>query len=183
MFIICGKSASGKDTLSQELISRGYKRVVTYTTRPLREGEVNGETYHFITNERFQEMLENHEFVEHNVFHTEFGDWYYGSAIRDYIDEPNRFVILTPSGIRKIKSKLEFMPHVIYLFANLAAIQRRLKIRSDNPEEAKRRIEADINDFKGFEQEADRIVYNNDDDISAVADKVEQFLKVKEHRI
>lgn len=183
MFIICGKSASGKDTLSQELISRGYKRVVTYTTRPPRDGEVDGETYHFITNAQFQEMLKNHEFAEYNVFHTEFGDWYYGSAIKDYVDEPDRFIILTPSGIREVKEELEFMPHVIYLFANLSAIQRRLKLRGDNPDEAKRRIEADISDFKGFEQETDRIIYNNDDNIVAVADKLEQFLKVKENRI
>ena len=128
-------------------------------------------------------MLENHEFAEHNVFHTEFGDWYYGSAIKDYIDEPGRFIILTPSGIRAVKEELEFMPHVIYLFANLMTIQHRLKSRGDNPDEAKRRIEADINDFKGFEQETDRILYNNDDNIAAVADKLEQFLKVKEHKI
>lgn len=183
MFIIVGKSASGKDTLSQELISRGYKRVVTYTTRPPREGEINGETYHYITNKQFQTMLENHEFAEHNVFHTEFGDWYYGSALNDYINEPNIFIVLTPSGVENIKQELDFQPHIIYLFANLATIQKRLKHRGDNPDEAKRRIEADIDDFKGFEQKADRIIYNNDSDIKLVADKLEQFLRVKEHRV
>lgn len=183
MFVICGKSASGKDTLAKELIARGYKRVVTYTTRPPRDGEIDGVEYHFISNEQFQEKLENHEFAEYHVYYTEFGDWYYGSATNDYVDDPNLFIILTPSGVRMIKEELDFCPHVIYLFANLAAIQRRLKLRGDNPDEAKRRIETDLNDFKGFETEADRIVYNNDDDIKVVADKVENFLKVKEHRL
>ena len=53
MLLLVGKSASGKDTVKKELIKMGMKAVVTYATRPPRNGEIDGVTYHFITKEEF----------------------------------------------------------------------------------------------------------------------------------
>ena len=65
MLIICGKSASGKDTIKRELISKhGFKGIVTYTTRPPRKGEQDGVDYHFVSNEEFQMMVNSGFFLE-----------------------------------------------------------------------------------------------------------------------
>lgn len=56
MIILCGKSGSGKDTVGKELVDMGYKRVVTYTTRPMRPGELDGHQYHFVSVDKFEEL-------------------------------------------------------------------------------------------------------------------------------
>ena len=55
--ILTGKTCSGKDTIMNELRKRGVRRIVTYTTRPMRYGEADGKTYHFVTDEKFKEMM------------------------------------------------------------------------------------------------------------------------------
>lgn len=54
MLILVGKMGSGKDTIKNELIKLGMKNCCTYTTRPKRLGELDGRTYHFITDEEFE---------------------------------------------------------------------------------------------------------------------------------
>ena len=49
--IIFGKTASGKSRIVNELVKRGYKKIVTTTTRPARKGEVDGIDYKFITDD------------------------------------------------------------------------------------------------------------------------------------
>ena len=90
-----------------------------------------------------------------------------------------KFIILTPEGVRDVRRNTGVDPLVIYLFANIETIRKRLKARGDSPEEAKRRMDQDIKDFNGFQMEADRIIYNSwDYDICGVADKIENFLKM-----
>ena len=49
LLVICGKMCSGKDTIVKRLINKGFKKVVTYTTRPKRRGETDGVDYHYIS--------------------------------------------------------------------------------------------------------------------------------------
>ena len=57
MIVLVGKTCSGKDSIKKELINLGMKNIVTYTTRPLRNGEVNGVDYHFIDIDTFRRGL------------------------------------------------------------------------------------------------------------------------------
>ena len=48
IFCVMGKSATGKDTIFQKLLDKlDLKRIIPYTTRPIRDGEVSGREYHF----------------------------------------------------------------------------------------------------------------------------------------
>lgn len=58
MIVLVGESASGKSSIEKELIALGFNKIVTYTTRPMRKEDVDGETYHFITEEQFNDMIE-----------------------------------------------------------------------------------------------------------------------------
>ena len=82
-------------------------------------------------------------------------------------------IILTPAGYRDVKNKLENENITcIYLYANNATIKERLVKRGDDRKEADRRLAHDYADFKDFEYEADRVVYNkNDEKNSSVVDK------------
>lgn len=85
LFLIVGPSGSGKGTVINELQKSypGFVYPVSYTTRPPREGEVEGEVYHFVSKEKFEEMIEKGEFLEYAVVHS---DNYYGTAKSDYLE-------------------------------------------------------------------------------------------------
>jgi len=71
MVILSGPSGVGKDTLLDRWIEANplVRRVVTYTTRPPREGERDGIDYHFVTERRFQELVREGAFWEHKNVH------------------------------------------------------------------------------------------------------------------
>ena len=182
MLILCGKTASGKDTIVEKLMNYGYKRITTYTTRPMRDGEENGITYHFISEDEFKQNIEEGFFAEYKTYNTESGVWYYGTALEDLKNADDKSVIiLTPAGYRDVKNKLENENITcIYLYANNATLKERLAKRGDDSKEADRRLAHDYADFKDFEYEADRVVYNNyDEKISAVVDKILNIVKSK----
>ena len=61
IFCVIGKSATGKDTVYERLLEDKklpVKRLIPYTTRPIREGETEGETYHFCTEEMVKSLEE-----------------------------------------------------------------------------------------------------------------------------
>lgn len=83
LYIVMGKSASGKDTIYQKLKARKDLQllpVVPYTTRPIRISEKDGETYHFVDEASFHEMEEKGLVIEARTYHTVHGDWIYFTA-------------------------------------------------------------------------------------------------------
>lgn len=181
ILIICGKTASGKDKTVDELVLKhGFKKVITYCTRPMRKGEKQDVTYHYISEEEFRQKIEDGFFAEWKSYDTEFGTWYYGSALEDLENADDKSVIiLTPEGYRDVKRNL---PNknitAIYIYANNATIKIRLMKRKDNEKEADRRLEQDNEDFKGVENEVDKIVYNNyDTDIDDVVNKILEYVR------
>lgn len=181
MIILCliGKSASGKTFVRDKLVKeRGYKSLVTFTSRPPRKNEKQDITYHFISKEDFEQKIEEGFFAEWKKYDTEQGVWYYGTALTDCYDaDDDTVTILTPDGVRDLLA-IEIPMVVIYLYSNLNTIKQRLSIRGDNQKEVERRIEADIKDFKDADTLADRIVYNNlSDDIESVVENVDYLYK------
>lgn len=163
ILVLVGKTASGKDTICNELLERGFKKLVTYTTRPMRSGEVDGVTYHYISKDKFLELLENGFFLEYAYYDVANGErWYYASALEDYKDADDKTVaILNPYGVKRLqKLNIQNITYV-YIYANLSTIRNRLEKRGDNKYEADRRIEADNRDFKDMERDVDKVIYNN----------------------
>ncbi len=78
-----GKSSSGKDSIYKRLRENeelGLKKVTSYTTRPIRDGEVEGEQYHFVSTERAIEMENNGQVMEMRIYNTVHGPWRYFTA-------------------------------------------------------------------------------------------------------
>jgi len=76
LFIVSAPSGAGKTSLVQALVekSEAVGVVVSHTTRPIRDGEVNGVNYHFETRANFEAMIAAGEFVEHaEVFGNLYG--------------------------------------------------------------------------------------------------------------
>ena len=159
MIVLMGKTASGKNLIRDKLVNNyGYKSIVTYTTRPMRPGEIQDVTYHFISDEDFYDKINSNFFAEWKVYQTINGEWYYGSAKQDYAKEG--VIILTPSGVKDIiNSGIDTT--IVLINSSENTIRKGLICRGDDVAEANRRIEADLQDFSNAEMLAD-IIVNND---------------------
>lgn len=179
MLIILGKTASGKDTVLNELVEHGYRKMITYTTRPIRAGEIQDKTYHFISEEKFIDMVSKGLFLEYKSYETVDGTCYYGSLMNDYKKaDDDTVVILNPDGYKDFLEKINLPHKSIYLYSNNNSIKERLIKRGDKKEEAERRLKQDNADFKGIEQLVDKIVYNNEGElIEKIVNVILRYLK------
>ena len=83
LFYIMGKSASGKDTIYQKLLENQnlhLKRLIIYTTRPIRDGEQDGQEYYFVNEEVFQSLKASGKIIEDRGYETVYGLWRYFTA-------------------------------------------------------------------------------------------------------
>lgn len=80
IYVLMGKSATGKDTIYKKIIERAelhLQEVVTYTTRPIRKNETEGVEYHFVDKEFFDKCKEKNNIIEYRMYNTVHGPWYY----------------------------------------------------------------------------------------------------------
>lgn len=101
-------SSAGKDYIQNMLVSDcNFKRIVSYTSRPKRVGEVDGREYHFISDSEMKQMISNNELVEYREYKVASGDtWYYGIAKNTLeealADDFNYVVIVDYKGLKTI---------------------------------------------------------------------------------
>ena len=98
IFYILGKSSTGKDTIYKKLVNRnknGLKNIVMYTTRPMRDGEIDGVTYNYVTEEKYKELEDKNLIIESRVYNTVHGLWRYFTVKDEQIDlEDNNYIII-----------------------------------------------------------------------------------------
>jgi guanylate kinase len=153
--ILVGKAASGKDYLRKRFEGQGFRYAVSYTTRPPRPGEIDGKDYIFISEEKFAEMIEKDEWYEW----VSFNSWKYGTS-RDQFEQDDLF-IMTPGGISHISGEDRKESFIIYLDVDQEKRRKRLEERIMPGDSVERRIIADEEDFKDFNNYDIRIT--NDD--------------------
>ena len=112
MIFLQGPSGVGKDTIMNKLSDK-FSHVVTHTTRPMREGEVNGFSYFFTSTKEFLEGIKNNEFVEYVKI---FADRFYGTK-RQTVEkalEGNKpvLLILDVDGAKNVKKYYKDDPKV-----------------------------------------------------------------------
>ncbi len=159
IFYLIGKSCAGKDSLyniiknDKEL---GLIPVIRYTTRPIRDGETDGVSYHFVDVDGYGSYRDSGKIIEEQVYHTVHGDWIYFTADDGAIDIDNNNylaigVLESFSGTRDYYGKDRVLPLYIELDDG-ERLQRALN-RERLPENGKyaemcRRFLADANDFR-----------------------------------
>ncbi len=83
IFCLLGKSAVGKDHIYRNLLADatlGLIPAVSYTTRPMRRGETDGESYHFISEEELRSLQEDGRIIEKRTYDTMCGLWSYATV-------------------------------------------------------------------------------------------------------
>ena len=114
MIALIAPTACGKDTIKKELIKLGYESVVTTTTRPMRQGEINGISYHFVEDDEFLDMQLNGELAESTFYNTAFGKWYYGCQKKDLENHENKVIIINPDGILSLMRTVDMSDWVVF---------------------------------------------------------------------
>ena len=143
--ILIGKAAAGKDHMRKVLEGRGFIYGTSYTTRPPREGEIDGQDYYFISEKDFKGFADNNYWYEY----VEFNGWFYGTSYDQFMNTCNLFV-MTPKGVEAVNPIHRKNCTIIYLDIPLETRKNRLKERGDLNDKIQRRIDADEIDFKDF---------------------------------
>jgi len=148
--VLVGPMGCGKTSIANELVKNyGYKKIVTYTTRPRRDGEEHGVDYRFINTQEFEYKIRTGFFAEWCSYDASFGHCYYGSAHHSYGGNHKKVIILNPYGVEQLKVSA----FIVYL--NPEKDQKyidRILARGDDPKEIHRRLAADQTSFDLLEK-------------------------------
>ncbi|MCD6527365.1 MAG: guanylate kinase [Desulfuromonas sp.] len=169
LFVISAPSGAGKTTLCKQIIdfSPKLRQSVSFTTRPMRQGEIDGIDYHFVDVERFREMIAADAFVEWAQVH----DNYYGTALQTLrqAGDDGQHVLLDIDfqGAAQLKKCADEAVFIFIAPPSLDELERRLRGRAtDSDDVIIRRIE----NARGELQQArwyDYIVVNDNVDEAA----------------
>ncbi len=131
IFIISGPSGSGKDTLLKELFKKcpDLRFSISSVTRDMREGEVEGEKYNFISRSQFEEMIKTDSLLEYNVY---VGN-YYGTPIKPVLEASaageDIMIEVDVNGAAKICEKLPQAVSIFIMPPSFEELERRLSGR------------------------------------------------------
>jgi len=134
--IFSGSSGVGKNTVINELLKNNsdYSLMPTFTTRSPREGEVEGNPYFFVSNEKFEKMIKKNKFYEYESIH---GKYYYGTP-KKIVDKTKKtkqvflkdIDVLGAINLKKLlKDKLNII--TIYLHIDKETLKNRLEGRGE----------------------------------------------------
>lgn len=172
---LCGKAGSGKDTLLRQVHSDNYHKIVSCTTRPPREGEIDGVNYHFLTIQEFTNKLLNGDMLEA----TEFRNWHYGTLLSTLDTDKINIGVFNPEGIRCLIEDNIVETIVVYVQCSDKIRMLRQLNREQSPDvhEIVRRFGTDEADFFNFEKEFISYYNENENDLvnfQSFLDKIAQ---------
>ena len=154
IYFLIGPSSSGKDYFFKYIKDKyNLNSIILHTTRPIRTGEVDGVTYHFLTTNDFDQLDQNHEFVERRDYDTKYGIWSYATH-KDSIDKSKDYITInTWEGYKKFLDYLgkEQLFPIYFNVEPVIRLERAIarEKREQNPkyDELCRRFLADCKDF------------------------------------
>lgn len=141
LFLITAPSGAGKTTLAQEIEKQMFwKECISHTTRPMRDGEVEGKHYYYITQEEFDEKDASEEFAEKVVY----GDYSYAVSKLEITEKLSNhehvFVIVDFNGFSQMKRLYEDNCVSIFLHMSKEDCLANMLLRGDSVESATKRI-------------------------------------------
>lgn len=185
LIVLSGPSGAGKDALLARLKETGYplEYITTLTTRPQRARERDGIDYHFVSTEKFQEMVQNNELLE---WANVYGNWY--GVPRQPVKEAlgrgrDTIVKVDTQGAATIK---KILPQAVFIFLtppSLAELDKRLsQRRTESPSDLARRLETaqrEIEQLPLF----DYIMISNRDELDQALAQIRAIITAEKCRV
>lgn len=174
LFLIAGHSGSGKTSVMREVMSN---ELVSFTTRPMRQGEIDGKTYHYITLDEFYDLKNSGELVEE----VEYDGNFYGISKGEFenkLKKDNAFCIVDIYGVEQFK-KIYDNCVTIFIYTTYENTRERLVDRGDSDQDIDSRLLTYDEEMsnKGL---FDYVVKNNDGQFNKT---VEIFKKIIESEV
>jgi guanylate kinase len=184
LVVISGPSGVGKDVTLKRMKELGapFHFLVTNTTRPRRPGEVEGVDYRFITPGEFNLKLGRGEFLEHaEVYGYQYGNS--KSEIEMSLAQGHDVILrIDVQGSETIRRKVEGAV-LIFMFATLEELERRLKARRTESEAALQiRLKMSATEMKEM-YKFDYIVVNHDDELDRAVDDIQAVIRAEKLRV
>lgn len=176
ILILTGKTASGKDTLMHRLLQiyPHFKKVITTTSRALREGEKDGQDYFFISREEFQNKIQNDDFIEY----VEYAGNLYGTDKKALNQESDLIWRIDPSRAGQIKEQIKDKKViVVYLTTDDDVVLKRLKERGLSNAEIEARMREDKLFWDTYKDKYDYVVENIPGQLEKTLDKIRQIIE------
>lgn len=183
LIVLSGPSGVGKGTVRKEIFSQGdmvFKYSISCTTRPPREGEVDGVDYFFKTKEEFEELIKEGKLLEY----AQFAGNYYGTPIdfvKQTLDEgKDVFLEIEVKGAKQVREKF---PDGLFIFLvppSLKELKNRITTRGTESEEViKKRLNVAKEELEMMHL-YDYIVEN--DEVKLAAERIKSIIVAEHHR-
>ncbi len=182
LLVVSGPSGAGKGTVCKALMENcpDIRMSVSATTRKPRPGEVDGESYYFLSEETFRTMIDNHEFIEWACFCQN----YYGTPrkkVEDLLDEGKDVILeIEVQGAMQVRSKF---PEAVFIFVtppSMEELKSRLSGRgTETPEVVEERLKTALWEYKNITK-YNYILIN--DTVDAAAKRMEAIITAEKLR-
>ena len=187
IYLIVGASGSGKSTIGKILEEQGIPQLVSFTTRQKRKGEIDGQDYHFITQEKL-EALSKKSIAEI----TEYNGNYYGLTKREVSDKLDEFrevyFVTNEDGAKQIIDMYPEDTVVFWLNVTIETMVERMRVRGDKEEDNLSRIDHAIDNKEIFPPKSiEKYLYildadNTPEELSGeIIDKIYDFEMEKDY--
>ena len=183
LFVVSAPSGTGKTTVVERLVQVVPDLALSrsYTSRPAREGELNGVDYNFVTRSRFEEMIAAQEFLE---WADVFGNLY-GTCASDTERDLSRgqdvVLVIDVQGARQVRQRYRHTVGIFVLPPSFDVLEQRLRGRSKDAEEVmQRRLRTARNEVAAF-SEYDYVVVN--DALDACVDRLRAIVLAERARL
>ena len=178
LFVISGASGVGQSTVLKRVMEQRKDLTfsVSATTRAPRPGEVDGESYYFVTKEQFEDMIARGEFLEYDAHMAT----YYGTPVAQAEEKMKKGSVILdiePNGAFNVRAA---MPEAVLIFIappSVEELQRRLAGRGDTSlEQMKLRLERSVWEMEQSKK-YDYVVIN--DQVETCADEILKIIAEK----
>jgi guanylate kinase len=158
VFALSAPSGAGKTTIARDLLNREIPNMhfsISATTRPIRQGEIDGLDYNFVTKEKFEDMIINQELLECAEIH---GKYYYGTPkkpVRDAITNGEDIIMtIDIQGVKSLREIPWIQGNLVTIFIippSFKEIEKRLLKRGrETKEQIKNRLKTAEEEIKNL---------------------------------